>query len=482
MTRKATLSEHLTRISHSELSRTFQDAIRISRQLKERYLWIDSLCIVQDDSEDWRAEAARMPAIYGSATLTIAALGAENGTGGCYLEPGVDVFVDVDTGPVRVRFFQKPPAYWHKLYGDDKYQHDGYGAQPLPTRAWTLQERFLSTRSIHYANGIMLWECKTSKGSSLLPWGHHNPPDDFVPWPVMESMRENSTENGTLASRASWFSTIEDYTSRFMTKETDKLPALSGVAAHFSMVMQGDEYHAGLFRRHLPAALLWRSLESESNQSVHEASHSVRMYSAFQPRRPMQYRGPSWSWAALDCAISYDSQRLDNKGEQRRESGAPRRQGVIQVLDVQTQQSSSDRFGLVERSHLRVLGRTTTVQIRWARWDQSYSGKGWRLLTTDDGTAVGVVYPDIINELQFTKTLVCVEVRDEPFWTETTMPESIFGEQESKVEAWEEMDLVMGLALLPVTGHDRHFQRKGLVRWLKRDLFTDAEMIELTIV
>lgn len=169
MTRKATLSQHLTCISHSELSRTFQDAIRISRQLEERYLWIDSLCIVQDDPEDWKAEAARMPAIYGSATLTIAALGAENGTGGCYLEPGIDVFVDVDTGPVRVRFFQKPPAYWHELYGDDKYQHDGYGAQPLRTRAWTLQERFLSTRSIHYANGIMLWECKTSKGSSLLP-------------------------------------------------------------------------------------------------------------------------------------------------------------------------------------------------------------------------------------------------------------------------------------------------------------------------
>lgn len=424
---KATLSQHLMRISHSELSRTFQDAIRISRQLKERYLWIDSLCIVQDDPDDWKAEAARMPAIYGSATLTIAALGANNGTGGCYLEPGLSVFGDVDTGPLRVRFFQKPPPYWHKLYGDDKYQHEGYGAQPLRTRSWTLQERFLSTRSIHYANGIMLWECKTSKGSSLLPWGHHDPPDDFVPWPVMESIRESSKADGPLVSRASWFRIIEDYTSRFMTKDMDKLPALSGVAANFSMSMQGDAYHAGLFRCQLPAALLWRSLESESNRSVHEASHSVRMYSAFQPRRPTQYRGPSWTWAALDCAISYDSQRLNNMGGQRPESGAPRRQGVIQVLDVQTQQSSSDRFGLVERSHLRVLGRITTVQIRWARWDHSVFGEGWRILTTTEGTAVGVVYPDIINELQFTKTLICLEVRDEPFWTESTIPHSVFG-------------------------------------------------------
>ncbi|GAB7332147.1 hypothetical protein MBLNU13_g04021t2 [Cladosporium sp. NU13] len=423
-----------------------------------------------------------MPAIYGSATLTIAALGANNGTGGCYLEPGLSVFVDVDTGPLRVRFFQKPPPYWHKLYGDDKYQHEGYGAQPLRTRSWTLQERFLSTRSIHYANGIMLWECKTSKGSSLLPWGDHDPPDDFVPWPVMESIRESSKADGPLVSRASWFRIIEDYTSRFMTKDMDKLPALSGVAANFSMSMQGDAYHAGLFRCQLPAALLWRSLESESNRSVHEASHSVRMYSAFQPRRPTQYRGPSWTWAALDCAISYDSQRLNNMGGQRPESGAPRRQGVIQVLDVQTQQSSSDRFGLVERSHLRVLGRITTVQIRWARWDHSVFGEGWRILTTTEGTAVGVVYPDIINELQFTKTLICLEVRDEPFWTESTIPHSVFGVPPGEKKEWKELDLVMGLALLPLPGHDGQFQRKGLVRWLKRDLFTDAEKSELTIV
>jgi tellurite resistance-related uncharacterized protein len=85
-------------------------------------------------------------------------------------------------------------------------------------------------------------------------------------------------------------------------------------------------------------------------------------------------------------------------------------------------------------------------------------------LTTDDGTAVGIVYPDIINELQFTKTLVCLEVRNEPFWTETTIPHSIFGKSPGEKEEWEQMDLVMGLALLPRPGNDGQFQRKGLVR------------------
>jgi hypothetical protein len=104
MTRKSTLLQHLERISLVELSRTFQDAIRITRQLQERYLWIDSLCIIQDDPQDWETEAARMPAIYGSATLTIAAFDAENGNGGCNVNPKPVEFVDVDTESLQLRF------------------------------------------------------------------------------------------------------------------------------------------------------------------------------------------------------------------------------------------------------------------------------------------------------------------------------------------------------------------------------------------
>lgn len=423
-----------------------------------------------------------MPVIYGSAMLTISALSAENGSGGCSLQPAAGTFVDVNAGPLRIRFFQEPPPYWHKVYGDDKYQHDGYGTKPLRTRAWTLQERLLSIRSIHYADGILLWECNSAKGSSIVPWGHHDPPDDFVPWPVLESEHESTASDGPMALRAEWFGILEDYSSRFMTKEMDKLPALSGVAAKFSAKFKGDEYHAGLFRRHLPAALLWRSLGSDSNQSMREADLSVRKYSAFQPRRPMQYRAPSWSWAALDCAISYDSQRLDNSAGPRPSVGAPLRRGALQVLDVQTRQTSSNPFGAVKMSRLNVLGRTAAVRLHWDSQGHVQSDGGWRLLTTIDGTAAGVVYPDIINELQFTRMLTCLEIRDEPFWTETILSESVFGTTCDTEEKWEDMDLVVALALSPVPGQEGVYQRKGLIRWLRRRLFSHAEQIQLTIV
>jgi hypothetical protein len=82
------------------------------------------------------------------------------------------------------------------------------------------------------------------------------------------------------------------------------------------------------------------------------------------------------------------------------------------------------------------------------------------------------------------RELVCLEVRDEPFWTETTVPETLYGDPATydEAEKWEQMELVLALALLPVPEEIGVYQRKGLVRWLRRDVFKHAEQTELTIV
>jgi hypothetical protein len=159
----------------------------------------------------------------------------------------------------------------------------------------------------------------------------------------------------------------------------------------------------------------------------------------------------------------------------------PFRQAVLEMLDIQSRQGSSDPFGLVQRSRLRVLGRTAMVHLRWNQCDETFDDS-WRTLTTIDGVVVGIIYPDILSELQFTRTLICLEVRDEPFWTETTIPYSLFETPPDNEEAWQAMDLVMGLALTPVPDHEGWFVRKGLIRWVKRHLFSHAEKIELTIL
>lgn len=482
MTRKATLSQHLERIPLNEMSQTFQEAIRVTRELGERYIWIDSLCIVQDDPQDWETEAARMPAIYGSATLTIAALGAEDGRSGFCMNAAPVTFVDVDVDSLRLRFFNNLPTHWHTMYGDDKYKHTGYGTKPLRTRAWTLQERYLSVRSVHYADGVMLWECSTTKGSSIVPWGHHDPPDDFVPWPLLHSSNEDSAPDGSMAIRVEWYEILEDYSSRFMTQEMDKLPALSGMAARFTAKFRGDAYHAGIFRQHLPAALLWRSMGLDTGFNKDAITHTVQRYSAFRPRRPMKYRAPSWSWAALDGAISYDSQRLDNSGGSRPISKLSARQNLLDVIEVQTCHSTSDPFGAVRSSSLRVRGRVATVYVQWNDGGDTYIRDGWTTLKNREGSVVGVVYPDIMNELQFVNEIVCLEAQDEPYWARIHLPASVFGKTFTSEEELEEMGLVIAIALLPVPGHDGMYRRRGLVRWLKDHLFRDKAKIELTIL
>lgn len=83
---KSNYLEYQVSIPTTILSRTFKDAIIITRQLRFRYIWIDALSIVQDDSSDWEAEASLMAEIYSNAVLTIGAVDSEDGTGGCLYE------------------------------------------------------------------------------------------------------------------------------------------------------------------------------------------------------------------------------------------------------------------------------------------------------------------------------------------------------------------------------------------------------------
>ncbi|TVY55546.1 hypothetical protein LCER1_G002742 [Lachnellula cervina] len=70
---------------HYRLPPSFRDAVIVTRELGIRYLWIDSLCIVQDDLDDWRKESAQMDRIYGMSFLTIIAAGASHSQGGCFV-------------------------------------------------------------------------------------------------------------------------------------------------------------------------------------------------------------------------------------------------------------------------------------------------------------------------------------------------------------------------------------------------------------
>jgi hypothetical protein len=130
------------------LPKTFQDAIRVTRELGKHFLWIDSLCIIQDDIKDWGIEARRMEEIYSSAYCTIAASSARGWSEGFLNERS--------TSCIQV----KHPSGTGIYVSDDMDDFvSDVEKSSLGQRAWVLQERVLSRRTIHFASNHTYWEC-----------------------------------------------------------------------------------------------------------------------------------------------------------------------------------------------------------------------------------------------------------------------------------------------------------------------------------
>lgn len=158
--RADTIEEFRTGVGTQNLPQTFQDAIWVSRQLGIRFLWVDSLCILHDDYQDWIAHSNRMIQIYGNATLTIAASRAQDSAEGFLserLRNYVALPVEMDGVSGEVFAFPLPirqvgdPEYGMKLEGE-----------PITTRGWTLQERYPSTRMLHFGTSQIFFECTQS--------------------------------------------------------------------------------------------------------------------------------------------------------------------------------------------------------------------------------------------------------------------------------------------------------------------------------
>lgn len=157
-TKTSSLQAHLINIPWEQVPKTFQDAVAITRALGLRYLWIDSLCIIQDDLNDWHRESAVMGLIYERARLTIAACYARNSSEGCFsqreaLSPPVEI------PHINASGFRQGSVFLTVLPSDQ--EEVGENLNPLDTRAWTTQEWLLSRRMILCLKECLVWSCKT---------------------------------------------------------------------------------------------------------------------------------------------------------------------------------------------------------------------------------------------------------------------------------------------------------------------------------
>ena len=145
-TKQDNIQSHYAGIPIADLPRTFQDAVFVCSTIGLSFIWIDSLCIIQDDDKDWEREAEMMGDVYANAFCTISATAAEGSTDG-FLKPREL------TAPIRLD--QSHPFF----VTDGANVREDVNKSNLNSRGWVFQERYLSPRILHFAKSQVYWEC-----------------------------------------------------------------------------------------------------------------------------------------------------------------------------------------------------------------------------------------------------------------------------------------------------------------------------------
>ncbi|KAK0106781.1 hypothetical protein ONS95_003505 [Cadophora gregata] len=296
----ATLISYFMMLPTKKLPATFTDAIKITRKLGIDYLWIDTLCIIQDSEEDWQKESALMSSVYGGSAVTIAASSAYDATEGCFLKSplfgGAFRAQVTDSGRRQVRGFYHVFEYHYSVIESH-----------LATRAWAIQEKLLSPRTIHFGDRGAFWECKSLAASEYSP--------------KVSIARGSTLICGRKGLSSTWQDIVELYSAADITYGKDKLPALAGVA-RLVHKETGDDYLAGLWRTKIEGQLCWRRVRPGKGMT----------------KRP-SWRAPTWSWASIDGGVFW---------------GTDLEAQYSHVLDATTTLYGTDPFGQVTAGRIRL--------------------------------------------------------------------------------------------------------------------------------
>ncbi|RSL65987.1 hypothetical protein CEP53_003525 [Fusarium sp. AF-6] len=325
VSKKATIDERKRNIPFGIMAKTFQDAVTISRKLGIRYIWIDSLCIIQDDDDDWQTEAAKMASIYNGAELVLSATGSVDGSGGCLFkrDPYVTVSGTFPDGKPWEVYGRK--TLQHSIFGWNVERNMAKGSanpiagtqqtdvqdHPLMTRAWCFQERLLATRVLHYTKNEIVFDCLSSMECECGALEKHEE-DPLIPARrIMKTGHKYIT--GTKSLRAGWGSLIKplegehkefdqhhelwrdlivQYSQKQITKRMDGLPAVAGLAHEWRNDLTG-KYLAGLWERDLRNHLRWMPDEAEPEPKEKKSGEKD------------EYIAPTWSWLSVQRGVTW---------------------------------------------------------------------------------------------------------------------------------------------------------------------------------
>lgn len=330
-----TLRAHKKHIPWSALPRTFQDAVLLTRSLGFRWLWIDALCIQQDDVAEKLEASLHMDKIFKNSFLTIAATSAPESHDGLFPPKSQPFKIQAtdSKGSVSKIFVREQPSHYSfkAPFNEGAHMNDwelpfNPSAEanlqtPLLKRAWAYSERLLSPRVLHFTKSEMILECREayqcecgriddstfdsrttdsvkqefgrvaagagSPRETVSRKGNNNRIDraDSLASQLAATSLTDIAQGLTKKREEAlqlWSYIITEYTARDLTYEADRLVAIAGVAKTLSNVLRSG-YIAGQWT-FSTLGLLWHPNDS---------SHCRR------PRASSD-RIPSWSWASVE--------------------------------------------------------------------------------------------------------------------------------------------------------------------------------------
>lgn len=358
VTTSASIRNFTTQIPPVSIPATIMDAIIITRMLKIRYLWVDALCIIQDSPSDWARECKQMGKIYEKAILVLRAETALDANHGLFPRLKYRQTAAIELHAPRKkkskkrkhRNFRPNRVKGNTVFireagtsgsNESEITHGMAVSQPIYTRGWVYQERFFGIRTVVFGSEEIGWECRSCQACECRVNCRMQPVEPIKALkssPSHAATTESTVESTIgLPTYREWFwqwrEHLEAFTKLRLTKDTDRLAAISGVASHFLEVRNAtapsatpEHYISGLWRSNISAELMWRTWGGTS------LDHRVEGL-------------PSWSWASVTAPINF-SVFYDNLYGERNNK------------DVQwTLQDSGNPFGATSTARLSVESR-----------------------------------------------------------------------------------------------------------------------------
>ena len=274
-TTKENETSHKQELYYELLPQTLQDAITVTRQLDIPYIWIDALCIMQDDHAEWEVESSQMRDVYSGSSLTIAASDAADGSMGCF-PPSFDddgslnipgIFLTISNNGDEEEFFVRVQPQDTRTLAEEVV---------LNTRGWVLQEMVLSNRIVHCMKSGLYWECRsTCRTETGVQFDRSTVKNKSV------AILPHDAQKGT---NKTWWNWMESYSRRHFTFPRDRLPALAGIVRYYQAATK-DIPILGLWESSFHQDLLWMRVE--------------KLIDGVEPSPNYISNVPSWTW--LSC-------------------------------------------------------------------------------------------------------------------------------------------------------------------------------------